>query len=324
MVVTPEQLSNWIKSGKKIIAVDLRSSQLQKTDPLLGLQAIMANTNVIPKTRDNLILICQYGIVTEGLILEKKLTNTYSLLGGSEAWNHFYESNLDFSQYSRQVVLPEIGIEGQNKIKNSSIAIIGMGGLGCPAAQSLVASGVGHLKIIDNDKIEITNLHRQPLYDQNDLGSLKVAVSKRKLEKLNENIVIETFNCFFDKSNAIDILKNTDIVIDATDNYRSRAIIDNASKKLGIPMIYGGVYRFEGHISVFNYNEGPSFKEIFPDSNEKENDCDTAGILGMLPSIIGNIQALEAIKIIVGIDNNLSGKLLIYNILTHQITKIEL
>ena len=119
-------------------------------------------------------------------------------------------------------------------------------------------------------------------------------------------------------------MKNTDIVIDATDNYRSRAIIDNASKKLGIPMIYGGVYRFEGHISVFNYNEGPSFKEIFPDSNEKENDCDTAGILGMLPSIIGNIQALEAIKIIVGIDNNLSGKLLIYNILTHQITKIEL
>ena len=113
MVVTPEQLSNWIKSGKKIIAVDLRSSQLQKTDPLFGLQAIMTNTNVIPKTRDNLILICQYGIVTEGLILEKKLTNTYSLLGGSEAWNHFYESNLDFSQYSRQVVLPEIGIRGQ-------------------------------------------------------------------------------------------------------------------------------------------------------------------------------------------------------------------
>ena len=144
----------------------------------------------------------------------------------------FYESNLDFSQYSRQVVLPEIGIEGQNKIKNSSIAIIGMGGLGCPAAQSLVASGVGHLKIIDNDKIEITNLHRQPLYDQNDLGSLKVAVSKKKLEKLNENIVIETFNCFFDKSNAIDILKNTDIVIDATDNYRSRMIIDNRFKKI--------------------------------------------------------------------------------------------
>ena len=254
----------------------------------------------------------------------KKLTNTYSLLGGSEAWNHFYESNLDFSQYSRQVVLPEIGIKGQNKIKNSSIAIIGMGGLGCPAAQSLVASGVGHLKIIDNDIIEISNLHRQPLYDQNDLGSLKVLVSKKKLEKLNENIVIETFNCFFDKSNAIDILKNTDIVIDATDNYRSRVIIDIASKKLGIPMIYGGLYRFEGHVSVFNYNEGPSFKEIFPDSNEKENDCDTAGILGMLPSIIGNIQALEAIKIIVGIDNNLSGKLLIYNILTHQITKIEL
>ena len=282
----------------------------------------MANTND-SKTRDNLTLICQYGIVTEGLILEKKLTNTYSLLGGSEAWNHFYESNLDFSQYSRQVVLPEIGIEGQNKIKNSSIAIIGMGGLGCPAAQSLVASGVGHLKIIDNDKIEITNLHRQPLYDQNDLGSLKVAVSKRTLEKLNENIVIETFNCFFDKSNAIDILKNTDIVIDATDNYRSRAIIDNASKIRDTNDLWG-LYRFEGHISVFNYNEGPSFKEIFPDSNEKENDCDTAGILGMLPSIIGNIQALEAIKIIVGIDNNLSGKLLIYNILTHQITKIEL
>ena len=324
MTVTPEQLLIWIKSGKKIIAVDLRPSQFQNTDPLFGLQTVIRNTNVIPKTKNNLILICQYGIVTEGLILEKKLTNTYSLLGGSEAWNHFYKNNSDFSQYSRQIILPELGIEGQNKIKNSSIAIIGMGGLGCPAAQSLIASGIGHLKIIDNDKIEISNLHRQPLYDQNDLGSLKVLVSQKKLKKLNKNIVIEPFDCFFDESNALDILKNIDIIIDATDNYISRVIIDNASKKLGIPMIYGGLYRFEGHVSVFNYGKGPSFKEVFPDSNEKENDCDTAGTLGMLPSIIGNIQALEAIKIIVGIHNNLSGKLLIYDILSHQITKIEL
>ena len=151
MILTPRELLNWIKAGKTFSVVDLRPKQLKSKDRLLGMQGRLSNSNIIPAVKNDLVLICQFGIVTEGLILEKKLTNTYSLLGGSEAWNHFYKNDFDFSKYSRQIILPEIGLDGQNKIINSKIAIIGMGGLGCPASQSLVAAGVGHLKIIDGD-----------------------------------------------------------------------------------------------------------------------------------------------------------------------------
>ena len=324
MILTPKELLNWIKAGKTFSVVDLRPKQLKSKDRLLGMQGRLSNSNIIPAVKNDLVLICQFGIVTEGLILEKKLTNTYSLLGGSEAWNHFYKNDFDFSKYSRQIILPEIGLDGQNKIINSKIAIIGMGGLGCPASQSLVAAGVGHLKIIDGDKVEISNLHRQPLYNCEDIGYSKVFVSKNKLKKQNKNTVIEPFDCFFDISNAEKILNDVDVIIDATDNYVSRIKIDNASKRLNIPMIYGGLHRYEGHVSIFNFNNGPSYVDIFPKPNENEDNCNMAGTLGMLTGIIGNIQALEAIKIVTGIDNNLSGKLLIYNTLSHELTKIEL
>ena len=324
MIITPSELLNWIKTEKIFSVVDLRPKKLQSKDQLLGVQDRLSNSKVIPSVKSDLVLICQYGIVTEGIILEKGLTNSYSLLGGAEAWNQFYKNDSDFSKYSRQTILPEIGLDGQNKIINSKVAIIGMGGLGCPASQSLVAAGVGHLKIIDGDKVEISNLHRQPLYNYDDIGYSKVFVSKNKLKKQNKNTVIEPFDCFFDISNAEKILNDVDVIIDATDNYVSRIKIDNASKRLNIPMIYGGLHRYEGHVSVFNFNNGPSYVDIFPKPNENEDNCNMAGTLGMLTGIIGNIQALEAIKIVTGIDNNLSGKLLIYNTLRHELTKIEL
>ena len=324
MIVTPEEILNWINKDKNFSVIDIRQTEIQNNDPILGLKYKTANESSIPKVKNDLVLVCQYGVVTEGLIIEKKLINSYSLLGGSEAWNEFYKNNSDFSRYSRQMILPEFGIEGQKKIIDSSIAVIGMGGLGCPASQSLVMSGVGRLVIVDGDKVELSNLHRQSLYNIDDVGSSKVEISKTKLNELNKNTIIKSYDCHINESNGLKILKNVDIIIDATDNFQSRKKIDKISKTLKIPMIYGGLYKYEGHVSVFNFNNALGYSELFPDSNKDINSCDNSGTIGMLSSIIGNIQALEAIKIITGINQNLSGELLIYDALKHDINKIEL
>ena len=324
MIVTPKEIQSWIDKKKEFTVIDIRPAKFQNKNPILGLKCISADENSIPNIKNDSILVCQYGLVTEGLIIEKKLINSYSLLGGSEAWNEFYKKNADFSNYSRQMILPELGLKGQKKLLDSNVAIIGMGGLGCPAAQSLITSGVGRLVIVDGDKVELSNLHRQPLYNKNDVGLSKVDVSKSKLNDLNKNAIIETHNCYITEFNGLEILKNVDIIIDATDNFQSRTSIDKFSKILKIPMIYGGLYKYEGHVSIFNYKDGPSYSEIFPYPNKDIGSCDNSGTIGMISGIIGNFQALEAIKVIVGIDHNLSGKLLIYDALSHDINKIEL
>ena len=180
MIVTPNEILNWINKRKNFTVIDIRPSEFQNNDPILGLKYKTASKNLIPKVKNDLIIVCQYGVVTEGLILEKKLINSYSLLGGSEAWNEFYKSNSDFSRYSRQMILPELGLEGQKKIIDSSVAVVGMGGLGCPASQSLVISGVGRLVIVDGDKVEFSNLHRQSLYNIDDVGCCCTCLKNRK------------------------------------------------------------------------------------------------------------------------------------------------
>ena len=324
MIVTPKKIQSWIDKKKEFTVIDIRPVNIQNNNPILGLKYISADENSIPNIKNDSIFVCQYGLVTEGLIIEKKLLNSYSLLGGSDAWNEFYKKNADLSNYSRQMILPDFGIEGQKKILNSSIAIIGMGGLGCPAAQSLIISGVGRLVIVDGDKVELSNLHRQPLFNKDDVGLSKVEISKSKLNDLNKTAIIDTYNCYITQSNGLEILKNVDIIIDATDNFQSRINIDKVSKLLKIPMIYGGLYKYEGHVSIFNYKDGPSYNEVFPYSNKDIDSCDNSGTMGVISSIIGNFQALEAIKVVLGIDDNLSGKLLIYDAITHDINKIEL
>jgi molybdopterin/thiamine biosynthesis adenylyltransferase len=324
VIVTPKKIQSWIDRKKEFTVIDIRPADIQNNNPILGLEYISADENSIPNIKIDSILICQYGLVTEGLIIEKKLINSYSLLGGSEAWNEFYKKNADFSNYSRQMILPELGLKGQKKLLDSSIAIIGMGGLGCPAAQSLIISGIGRLVIVDGDKVELSNLHRQPLFNKDDVGLSKVEISKSKLNDLNKTAIIDTYNCYITQSNGLEILKNVDIIIDATDNFQSRINIDKVSKLLKIPMIYGGLYKYEGHVSIFNYKDGPSYTEVFPYPNKDIDSCDNSGTISMISGIIGNFQALEAIKVIVGIDDNLSGKLLIYDAINNDINKIEL
>ena len=239
MIVTPHELQRWIDEEKTFTVIDIRTKEQREEFQLAGLNPVVAIADAIPKTQDEKVLICQFGIVTEGIIIEKDLNNTFSLLGGAQAWELFQNESQDMSRWARQTVLPEIGIEGQKKLINATVSLVGMGGLGCPVSQSLIASGIGKLKIIDGDKVELSNLHRQPLYGVEDIGRLKVQVAKKKLMQLNESAIVESIEEFLDENNGLNFVSDATIIIDATDNIQTRQLIDRLSKKLEIPMVYG-------------------------------------------------------------------------------------
>ena len=324
MIITPQELQQWMDEGKSFTMVDVRPGDQRKESPLAGLKPVIPEADSIPVTENESVLICQFGIVTEGMILEKDLENTFSLLGGAQAWDEFFRKQQDLSRWSRQTVLPEIGIEGQKKLLNAKVAIVGIGGLGCPAAQSLLIAGVGHLHLIDGDKVSLSNLHRQPLYSPDDVDKKKVDVAEKELSKLNPETVIQTSVNFLDEQNAEVLLADAGVIIDATDNIQTRHLIDKISKKLNIPMVYGGLYRYEGQVAVLNANGSAGYGELFPEPQTGGDTCADAGVLGMLPGIIGNIQALETVKLIMGIKPNLIGKLLMYDGINHTTQTIEL
>lgn len=319
MIITPKELN---ERKSELTVIDVRP-MLQRTEfPVEGLDTIISENGT--EISGEKVLVCQFGIVTEGMIIENELDGTFSLLGGAQAWDEFYRGQKDLSRWSRQTVLPEIGIEGQNSIINGKIAIVGMGGLGCPAAQSLVSAGVGYLHLIDGDSISLSNLHRQHLYTSKNVGKKKVNVAKEKLENLNPDTTIHITDKYLNEKNAEKLLLDVNVILDGTDNFEAKRLIDKISKKKKIPMIYGGLFRFEGQVSICNANESLGLGELFPQNPVVEEACEDAGTLGMLSSIIGNIQALEALKLIIGIKPNLAGKLLIYNGKKHTTEIIEL
>ncbi len=321
MILTPKELND---QKNEFTVIDIRPGEQRNEFPVDGLETVVVTEKDINTISGKKVLICQFGIVTERVILNNNLEDTYSLLGGVQAWMEFQSDQSDLSRWSRQTVLPEIGIEGQKKLMNATVAIVGMGGLGCPAAQSLMSAGVGKLKLIDGDIVELSNLHRQPLYGVDDINRLKVEVAKDRLEQLNKNAVIESTDEYFNKENGMNIIEGADVTIDATDNIQTRQLIDRFSKEANVPMVYGGLFRYEGQVAVLNVNGSPGYSDLFPDPPSSGETCEDAGVLGMLPGIIGNIQALETVKLIIGIEQNLIGKLLIYDGLNHQSEIIQL
>ena len=321
MIITPKELND---QKRDLLIVDIRPSDQRTEFPLVDLSPFIYGNDELADIQEKKVLVCQYGIVTEGLIIEQDLQNTFSLFGGAEAWNEFSKEHNDLSRWSRQTVLPEIGIKGQNKISKAKVSIVGMGGLGCPAAQSLLIAGIGSLHFIDQDTVSLSNLHRQPLFSPKDIDCKKVEVAKERLSKLNPNTNIDISDALLNKKNAKELVFGSDVIIDATDSIESRQVIDQISKELNIPMIYGGIYRFEGQVSVFNVNGSPGYAELFPDKPLGGVACEDAGVVSMLPGIIGNIQALETLKLIVGTEPTLIGKILIYDGMNHKMEKIQL
>lgn len=217
-------------------------------------------------------------------------------------------------RYSRQIILPEMGISGQEKLKAAKVLMIGAGGLGCPVLQYLVAAGVGTIGIVDDDTVDVTNLHRQILYSADDVGKGKAETAVQKLTAMNPYVNLKAIAVRLDESNAAEIIAGYDLVIDGSDNFPTRYLANDICLKLNKPLVFGSILRFEGQVSVFNYKGGPTYRCLFPEAEEGDN-CEVAGVIGILPGIIGTYMANEAIKIICEIGEILSGKLLVLNAL---------
>lgn len=227
-------------------------------------------------------------------------------------------------RYDRQIALDDIGISGQEKLRNAGILIVGMGGLGCPAATYLAGAGIGRLGLLDHDSVSITNLHRQTLYAEADTGKKKVEVAAEKLRVLNSEVCLEIYDDRLTISNARQLIANYDLIIDGTDNFETKYLINDTCLLEDKAWIYASVYKHEGQCSVFNYNNGPSYRCLFPKIARENISCEITGTLGMLPGIFGMYQAMEAVKIILGTGTILSGKLKIQNLMLQQDQLIEI
>ncbi|HNW56455.1 MAG TPA: HesA/MoeB/ThiF family protein [Bacteroidales bacterium] len=226
-------------------------------------------------------------------------------------------SQREIRQYSRQIMFPEIGIEGQERLKQASILVIGAGGLGCPVLLYLTAAGVGKISIAEFDMVDESNLPRQVLYGSSDVGKLKSIIAKNRLNQVNSLVDIEVFNLRIDGSNSLNILKKFDIIVDATDNLKTRYIINDSCVILNKPMVHGAIYKNEGMISVFNYQGGATyrcFNPSVPAEEYKNTQPYSDGLLGILPGITGTFMANEVIKIITGTGDILSNKILYINV----------
>ncbi|MBK39524.1 MAG: hypothetical protein CMB50_04800 [Euryarchaeota archaeon] len=223
----------------------------------------------------------------------------------------------DRARYARHLSLPQIGESGQSKLKQCRVFCVGAGGLGSPALLYLAAAGIGHLTVIDDDAIERSNLQRQIMHADDDVGISKAESAMLRLRELNPSISIQVYPERLTAENAMDLVQGHDIVLDGTDNIPTRYLINDVCELLGIPWVYGSIYRFEGQVSVFNLDEGPTYRDLFPTPPPPEAvpSCEDGGVLGVLPGVIGSIQATEVIKVLLEIGEPLRGRLLVYDAL---------
>jgi molybdopterin/thiamine biosynthesis adenylyltransferase len=230
-------------------------------------------------------------------------------------------------RYSKQIMIEEIGIEGQERLKNARILVVGAGGLGCSILQYLTVAGTGHIGIAEFDMVDESNLQRQVLYGTDDVGKLKSIIAKNRLENLNPLINFEIFNLKLDASNALRVMEGFDLIIDATDNFEARYIISDSCVLLNKPMVHGSIYKWEGMVTVFNYMGGPTyrcFNPASPSGNFRNPAPADVGLFGVLPGVTGLLMTNEIIKIVTLTGTVLSGKALLFNISTNTFTTISI
>lgn len=227
-------------------------------------------------------------------------------------------SNDEKKRYARQFLLSEIGKEGQQKLKAAKVLIVGAGGLGCPVSQYLAAAGVGRLGIVDADAVSLHNLPRQILYRQGDVGKLKVTVAAQRLQSNNPHCKVKVYAVFLNEENALELFDDYDVIVDCTDNFTARYLIDKTALKLGKTWVYGSILEHQGQVSTFDGAKGQSYRNVFPEEDKQQAASSAYGLLGVLPGFIGCLQANEVLKIICNFGETLSGKLLIYDMKTYK------
>ncbi|MCM0590839.1 MAG: molybdopterin-synthase adenylyltransferase MoeB [Gloeotrichia echinulata DVL01] len=232
----------------------------------------------------------------------------------------------DYERYSRHLILPEVGMEGQKRLKAANVLCIGTGGLGSPLLLYLAAAGIGRIGIVDFDVVDTSNLQRQVIHGTSWVGKPKIASAKNRIHEINPYCQVDLYETRLSSENALDILKPYDIVVDGTDNFPTRYLVNDACVLLDKPNVYGSIFRFEGQATVFNYEGGPNYRDLYPEPPPPGMvpSCAEGGVLGILPGMIGVIQATETVKIIIGKGNTLSGRLLLYNALDMKFRELKL
>ena len=279
-------------------------------------------SNVIDKSTP-LVVYCAGGVrsaFAAKTLQELGYTDVYSVVGGFGKWKDegrawSTPANLTAEQrnrYQRHVLLPEVGVAGQAKLLASKVLLLGAGGLGSAAALYLAAAGVGTIGIVDMDEVDASNLQRQILHNIDRIGDRKVDSAKKTLTMLNPDVNVVTYDTRLEASNILDIISGYDVIVDGADNFPSRYVLNDASVKLGIPVVHGSIFRFEGMVTVFDPKNGPTYRDMVPQPPPAElaPSCAEAGVLGVLPGIVGSIQALETIKLLLAIGESLVGRIL--------------
>jgi molybdopterin/thiamine biosynthesis adenylyltransferase/rhodanese-related sulfurtransferase len=300
-----------------------------------------------PQRDADIVLYCATGhrsVLAAHSLQQIGYTNVSSLAGGIEEWktrpsiSPAKGSRVEAveipdtltteqrSRYSRHLTLPEVGEGGQRKLLASRVLLIGAGGLGSPAALYLAAAGVGTLGIVDSDVVDTSNLQRQILHDTSRLGESKVNSARRTLEAINPDVNIESHETRLGATNVLEIMDGYDVVVDGADNFPTRYLVNDASLHLKVPVVHGSIFRFEGQATVFHPYEGPCYRCLFaePPPPELAPSCAEAGVLGVLPGIVGSIEAVETLKLLLGIGQSLVGRLLLYDALEQDFRILSL
>jgi sulfur-carrier protein adenylyltransferase/sulfurtransferase len=232
----------------------------------------------------------------------------------------------EIERYSRHLIMPEVGMEGQLKLKQAKVLCVGTGGLGAPLGLYLAAAGVGRIGLVDFDRVDDSNLQRQILFSTHDVGRPKIEAAKDRLQGLNNEIQIDTFDTHLSSENALDIMKDYDIIVDGTDNFPTRYLVNDACVILKKPNVYGSIFRFEGQVTIFGYPDGPCYRCLYPEPPPPGlvPSCAEGGVLGVLPGIVGSIQAAETLKLIIGKGESLVGRLLLFDALAMRFRELKL
>ncbi len=291
---------------------------------------------LIPDSTARVLLYCAGGVrslLAAATLLDLGYTNVASVVGGFTEWKagggpfvrpeHRLDGN---ARYARHLALSEVGPKGQERLGRSRVLIVGTGGLGSPAAMYLAAAGVGTIGLADMDTVDLTNLQRQIVHDSMKLGWAKVDSARQTLHALNPEVTVVPHAVRVDQTNAVDLMQDYDVVIDGADNFDVRYALSDASATTGTPVVYGSVFRFEGQVTVFDPQQGFTYRGFMPEppSPEVAPNCATAGVLGVLPGIVGTIQATEALKLLLGIGNPLVGRLLVVDAKAMEFTELAL
>jgi adenylyltransferase/sulfurtransferase len=330
-------------NGKSHVILDVRESDEWRQGHLAGAVPLPRGfleikvETAIPDKNTPIIAYCAGGVrslLAGKMLKEMGYQNVTSMTGGYNAWkNGGFKWVQDFQytpeqliRYSRHFLLPEVGEDGQAKLLQARVLMVGAGGLGSPSAYYLAAAGVGTIGIIDNDVVDISNLQRQILHANDRVGMPKVESAKKTLEGLNPDVKVIPYQAKLTSENIMEILKEYDLVVDGCDNFPTRYLVNDACVLAGKPNVHGSIFQFEGQATVFYPGKGPCYRCLYPEPPPAEMapSCAEAGVLGVLPGLIGTIEALEAIKIILGKGDSLIGRLLCFNTLTMEINDLKL